>query len=203
MRSPCLCVSMCIARCQLLNAWTNLYETWNVYHGTWAHLNGVLHKNLSSVCVSVSPSITARQRLGIHVATATNTRDIRRTVGRVIFYAACVHIKGESVGIIARQQLGKHVPAAKGFVGGVISYAVCVIWKEQEILVGLFMKLSVSQAKYAERRAEHTYIHTYIHYITFHGSKVSQMTVGCGISHTITKTHVQYNWSILYVHTHL
>jgi hypothetical protein len=36
-----------------------------------------------------------------------------------------------------------------------------------------------------------TYI--YIYYITFHGSKVSQMTVGCGISHTITKTHIQYN----------
>jgi hypothetical protein len=37
-----------------------------------------------------------------------------------------------------------------------------------------------------------SYIHT-LHYIPFHGSKVSQMTVGCGISHTITKTHVQYN----------
>jgi hypothetical protein len=44
--------------------------------------------------------------------------------------------------------------------------------------------------------------HTYIHYITFHGSKVSQMTVGCGISHTITKTHIQYKWIIPYVHTH-
>jgi hypothetical protein len=41
-----------------------------------------------------------------------------------------------------------------------------------------------------------------LHYITFHGSKVSQMTVGCGISHTITKSHIQFNWSIPYVHTH-
>jgi hypothetical protein len=37
---------------QLLNAWTNLYETCYVYHGTWAHLNDILHKSLPSVCVS-------------------------------------------------------------------------------------------------------------------------------------------------------
>jgi hypothetical protein len=36
-----------------LNGWTNLYETWHVYHGTWAHLNGVLHKSLPSVCLYV------------------------------------------------------------------------------------------------------------------------------------------------------
>jgi hypothetical protein len=37
---------------QRLIAWTNLYETWYVYHGTWAHLSGVLHKSLPSLCVS-------------------------------------------------------------------------------------------------------------------------------------------------------
>jgi hypothetical protein len=25
---------------KLLNGWTNIYEIWYVYHGTWAHLNG-------------------------------------------------------------------------------------------------------------------------------------------------------------------
>jgi hypothetical protein len=39
---------------RLLNALTNLYETWYVYHGTWAHVNGRLRKSLSSVCVSIS-----------------------------------------------------------------------------------------------------------------------------------------------------
>jgi hypothetical protein len=137
MRSPCcLCVFMCIAHCQLLNAWTNLYETCCVYHYTWAHLNGIFHENLSSVSVSVSPCIVARQRFGKHVATATNTRYVKRTVGSVIFYAVRVHTKGESVGHFmyppadARQRLGKHVPAAKGVVGGVISYAVSIVWKE-------------------------------------------------------------------------
>jgi uncharacterized membrane protein len=47
---------------------------------------------------------------------------------------------------------------------------------------------------------QHTYIT--LHYIPFHRSKVSQMTVGCGISHTITKAHIQFNWSIPYVHIH-
>jgi hypothetical protein len=32
-----------------------------------------------------------------------------------------------------------------------------------------------------------------LHYITFHGSKVSQNHCRCGISHAITKTHIQYN----------
>jgi hypothetical protein len=39
--------------CQLLNASTSLYETRYVYHDTWAHLNGVYHKSLSSVYVSI------------------------------------------------------------------------------------------------------------------------------------------------------
>jgi hypothetical protein len=38
---------------QLLNNWTNLYETWYVYYTNWIHLNGVLHKSLPSVCVSI------------------------------------------------------------------------------------------------------------------------------------------------------
>jgi hypothetical protein len=57
MRSP-YCVSV-YPPYQLLNAWTNISETWYVYHGTWAHLNGVLHKSLPSVCVPacVSPIV--------------------------------------------------------------------------------------------------------------------------------------------------
>jgi hypothetical protein len=64
MRSPS-CVSV-HPPYQLLYAWTNIYETRYVYHGTWAHLNGVLHKFVVSVCVSVCVSpyrcyATARQ----------------------------------------------------------------------------------------------------------------------------------------------
>jgi hypothetical protein len=44
----------------------------------------------------------------------------------------------------------------------------------------------------------------YFGYITLHymDPELVKMTVGCGISHTITKTHIQYNWSIPYIHTH-
>jgi hypothetical protein len=47
-----------------------------------------------------------------------------------------------------------------------------------------------------EDKQQATKEHTYIHYITFHGSK------GCGISHTIPGTHIQYNWSYSVLHTH-
>jgi hypothetical protein len=88
-----------------LNAWTNLYETWYVCHGTWAHLNGVLHKSLPSVCMSLCvsllsllgkgsvkciPPFVARQRLSKYNPAGTNTRNSRRIVGRVIFYAILV-----------------------------------------------------------------------------------------------------------------
>jgi hypothetical protein len=59
---------------KLLNGWTTLYETWYVYHGTWAHINGVVHKSLPSVCVPIGyPPPVARQRLGKNVTSATNT----------------------------------------------------------------------------------------------------------------------------------
>jgi hypothetical protein len=45
-----------------------------VYHGTWAHLNGVLHKSLPLVCLYVYPRIVTRQRLGKNLSPATNTQ---------------------------------------------------------------------------------------------------------------------------------
>jgi hypothetical protein len=53
-----LAVNLCVCLLyQLLNSRTNLYETWYVYHGTWAYLSGALHKCLPSVCVSVNVSL--------------------------------------------------------------------------------------------------------------------------------------------------
>jgi hypothetical protein len=85
---------------ELLNAWTNLYEIWYAYHGTWAHLSGLLLKFFPSFCVSLSlldngsvnciHASIARQRLGKHAPASTNTRSDRRIVGRVIFYALLV-----------------------------------------------------------------------------------------------------------------
>jgi hypothetical protein len=58
------------------NAWNNLYDNWHVYHGTWAHLNGIFHKpSHQSICLYVYHLIVARQRFYIHVPKATNTRN--------------------------------------------------------------------------------------------------------------------------------
>jgi hypothetical protein len=117
MISPCC---LCVPH-QLLNAWTNLYKTWYVYHGTWVHFSGILHKSLLPVCVSacVSPHpIVARQLFCRHVYAATNTRNNRINVGRVVFYYEVRVVLKESVSlyvyspIVARQRLGKYVPAA-------------------------------------------------------------------------------------------
>jgi hypothetical protein len=58
-----------------LIAWTNLYETWYLYHDTWTHLSSVLHKSLPSVyvCACVYP-IVATQRLSKNVIAVTHTR---------------------------------------------------------------------------------------------------------------------------------
>jgi hypothetical protein len=88
-----LCVScLCVPHYQLLNAWTNLYETWYLYHGTWAYLNGVLHKSLPSVCMYIwYPTTVAGQRLGKKCYRGNEyTRNNRRLVRRVVFYA--VHV---------------------------------------------------------------------------------------------------------------
>jgi hypothetical protein len=55
MRFPCrLCVWISMySSYELLNAWTNLNETWYVYLVTNAHQNGVFHKSLLLVFVSV------------------------------------------------------------------------------------------------------------------------------------------------------
>jgi hypothetical protein len=126
-----------------LNAWTNLYETWYAYHGTWAHLNGVLHKSLPSVCVSVCvfPLIVARQRLCKHVPATTNTRNNRRIIGRVVFYAIRV-VSKESLWVclsIPLLLLGNGsvntFSRQPKIVGGVIFYQVRVVLKESKGLI--------------------------------------------------------------------
>jgi hypothetical protein len=79
-------VCLCILSFKLLNAWTNLYETWNVYHSTWALLNGRIKKIPPiSLCLcmcillsflgngSVKKPIDPRQRLGRNFTALLNT----------------------------------------------------------------------------------------------------------------------------------
>lgn len=106
--SVCIC-NPCI---KFLYAWTALYETYNVYHGKWTHLNGILHKFLPSVCVSLCVFLLllhgngsikcffpfgTRQYLLKYIPTATNTHNSGRLVGYVIFSVVFFFVKGESV----------------------------------------------------------------------------------------------------------
>jgi hypothetical protein len=47
------------------NAWTNLHESWYVYHATWSHLNGIHHTSLPSVIPTLQPVKFLRQNLNI------------------------------------------------------------------------------------------------------------------------------------------
>jgi hypothetical protein len=138
-----------------LNAWTNLHETW---YGTWAHLNGVLHKSFPSVCVSVCvsllslqgngsvkcvPPFGARQRLGRHVPVATNTGNNRRIAGRVIFYVvhflprespwACLCIPLSLLGNNSVETF----PRQRRIIGDLVFCADRVVSKESRRLVPL------------------------------------------------------------------
>jgi hypothetical protein len=140
-----LSVCLLIFPYYILNAWTNLYRTWYAYQGTWAHLNGVLHKSLPSVCVSVCVSLLsllrktwikcilpfiARQRLGKHVPAATNTHNNRRIYGRVCLWV-CLCIPLSLLGNISV----KKFPRQRRIVRGVVLYAVRVVSKESRRLV--------------------------------------------------------------------
>jgi hypothetical protein len=86
MRPPCC---LCVCESPHTNFWMSDQIFMKlVYHVTWARLNGVLHKSLPSVCVSVCvslllllgeswvkcmPPFIARQRHGKHVTAAKNT----------------------------------------------------------------------------------------------------------------------------------
>jgi hypothetical protein len=97
-----------------MNAWTSLYETWYVYHDTWAHVSGVLHKSLTSVCVSVCVSfllfLGKRSFLGNSSVNTFPRQLIHAAIEESL--DACVYLSVYLV-IVVKQQLGKDVPAAK------------------------------------------------------------------------------------------
>jgi hypothetical protein len=73
MRPPCH-LRLCISPYQRLNAWTNIYETWYVQHGTWAHLDAYfINPAHQSTCVYVNAPIDAKQMIDKNVTAATNT----------------------------------------------------------------------------------------------------------------------------------
>jgi hypothetical protein len=114
-----LWLSVCVSPHQFSNAWTNLYETWFAYHGTWAHLNGAFLKSLPSVCVSVCVSPLAFLGNGsVYTLPRKRIHETKKKCWTRRFICGPCGVKGKSVGlsvyptIVAKQRLGKHVPAA-------------------------------------------------------------------------------------------
>jgi hypothetical protein len=91
--------------------------------------------NPSDQCPYVYLPIVARQRLVKPLPAVKYAHNNRGIIGRVVFYAVCV-LSTESLWvclcippIIARQRLGKHVPAQRRIIRVVVSYAVHVVSK--------------------------------------------------------------------------
>jgi hypothetical protein len=137
-----LSVCLSVRHYQLSNTWTNVSETWYVCHDTWARPNGVQHKSLPSVCVSVSLLsflgkgsvncifFVTRQRLGKHVPAATNTRYNRRIVGLVCLWVClCIPLS------LTSNTEVKAFPRQGRNFGGVNFYAVLALPKESRRLV--------------------------------------------------------------------
>jgi hypothetical protein len=138
--SVCVCVSVNLPVHSQMPELVLMKHGIYVYRGSWACLNGLLHRSLSSVLVfvRVSPRIVARQRLRRHDPVAKNTRNNRRIIGVVVFYTGPV-VPKESLWVclcvpLSLLWLRKHVPLQRRIVGGVVLYAVHMVSKESRRL---------------------------------------------------------------------
>jgi hypothetical protein len=111
-----LSVYLFIPPLPLLNAWTNVCETWYVHYGTWAHFNGVLHKSLPSVCLDEYPLVFARQRFGENVTASTNTQAKIEILLDASFYTRFVSYQRKIGGWFFPELDAKfqHLPAFSG-----------------------------------------------------------------------------------------
>jgi hypothetical protein len=143
LRPPC-CLCVCISPLSTFDYLANLYEPWYVYHGTWAHLSGVLHKSLPSVCVCMCIFlIVARQWLDRHVPMATNRCRNRRKVG-VIFYMVHV-ISKDSLCVCLRIPLSllgngsvNTLPQQQIIAESVIFYAIHIALNKSRQLISSY-----------------------------------------------------------------
>jgi hypothetical protein len=81
---------------------------------------------LGKASVKYIPPFIARQRLGKHVPTATNTRKNRGIAGRVSLWV-CLCI---SLSLLGNNSVQKF-PQQRSIVGGVVLYAVLVVLEER------------------------------------------------------------------------
>jgi hypothetical protein len=119
-------------------------ETLYIRHSTRAHLNGVLHRSLPSICVCISiPLIVARQRPGRHVPAA------KKNCWRRRFLCGPCRTEEESVSLsvyhpmVAKQRLGKHVPTVTNNFGA--SFSIRSVSYQRRINVSVYPLMVAKQ----------------------------------------------------------
>jgi hypothetical protein len=136
----CLCVS--VSPASSFECLNQFYETWYVYHGTWAPLSDILHKSLPSVCVSVCVSPVVLLHSGsVYMFLQQRIRETKMNCWTHHFPCGPRHMKGESVVCLyvplSFQGNGSvnTFPQQWRIVGGIIFYMFCVMLKELRRLV--------------------------------------------------------------------
>jgi hypothetical protein len=107
---------------------TRLHETWCLYHGAWAQLNGVHNEYLLSFCSPYIMQCSVTRSCGIQYKSNNRTTD-----GLSVYCAVCF-VSKESLWdlsvyhlIVARQPLRKRIFSVMSNVGGIVLCAVHVL----------------------------------------------------------------------------
>jgi hypothetical protein len=144
------CLYLWIRPYSFLNAWTNLYETSYIYHGTWGYFNSTLHKPLPSVCMSVCVSLLLLLGNGSENTFPSNR--IHTTIEELWmchFLCGLCLIKGDSVGLsvypllLLGNNLVQTFPRQQRIAGHAVLYAVRVTSKEGRQLALLRTSCSI------------------------------------------------------------
>jgi hypothetical protein len=99
-----------------------------VYHGTWAHLNGVLHKSLPSVCDCMCiPPFVARQMFCKHIPAAKNAR--KNWIIVRVCVCVCVSLSMYPLPLLGNKSVKTFTPQQR-IMRGVDVYTVHVISKQ-------------------------------------------------------------------------
>jgi hypothetical protein len=144
---------------------------WCVYHGTWAHLSGLLHKSLPSVCVSVYECLLSFLGNGsVFTFPRQRIHGTKEVVGRVVMQPVSrerrVCVSRYCYKTVARQTFPRQWRIVRGFV----FYAVHVVSKENMLLVlprtSCFLKIFINETQ-TEKKFSSSYVSRFMLYILY------------------------------------
>jgi hypothetical protein len=142
MRSPC-CLCVCVSPISTFESLNR--SLWNlvciVYHGTWAHLNDVLHKSFSSVSVSACTSPLSLLGNGLvdtlpwqRIHATEQLLEASFSIRHVSYQRSVCGSDCVSLPLLGNGSVNTF-PRQRGIVGGLVFYAVLVVSKESRRLL--------------------------------------------------------------------